>query len=75
MDNFLFYQILMLEPMMKSIDFACPDYKHAILQYYLTNVYVEQNVPSIWIEELCRKIKFNWRKPYDGYSSESASED
>lgn len=65
----------MLTPMIKSIDEAYPDYIYGILQNYFTNVYVDQNVPAIWIEELCRKIKFKWKKPYDGYSSESTNED
>jgi hypothetical protein len=74
MENFIFYQILMLKPMLQSIHYYCPDYKHSILQNYLTQVYNKQDVPAIWIKELCKKIKFSWRKPNDDYSSESADE-
>jgi hypothetical protein len=75
MDNFIFYQTLMLKPMLQSIDYHCPDYKYNILQNYLTHVYIDQDVPSIWIKELCKKIKFSWRMPTDDYSSESAGDD
>lgn len=77
MERFLFYQTLMLEPMIKSIDFACPDYKESILNYYLTNIYVDQDVPTIWIQILASKLNILWKIPtndYD-YSSESTNED
>ena len=75
MERFIFYQTLMLSSMIKSIDFSCPDYSHAIIQNYLTNVYIEQDVPSIWIHVLCKRLKLKWRKPTDDYSSESTSAD
>lgn len=75
MERFIFYQTLMLMPMIESIDRVCPNSRDTIIQNYLLNIYTQQDVPAIWINLLCKRLKLYWSKPTEDYSSESTNDD
>jgi hypothetical protein len=71
MDIFVRRQLAVMNLMIKIIDKSFPEMRNKIIVDYLTELYVEQNVPRLWIEALSNKLKIVWEAPCD-YSSESS---
>lgn len=72
MQTFLKCHIWVLKPFMESMK-KYTENTFYILKDYLDNLYCEDDVPAVWIEELSKRLGVSWKAPSDDLS-ETASE-
>lgn len=65
MENFVRLHLIIMKPMMKSIDNYFPETRNKIIRDYFTTLYCEKDIPALWIEALSKKLGVEWKAPSD----------
>lgn len=72
LENFIYYHILILKPFLKCAKHYT-QHTNRILIDYFDELYIEDDIPALWIETLSKTLKVYWKAPSDDLS-ETASE-
>ena len=72
LENFIYYHILILKPFLKCAKKHTQNTNRILIDYF-DELYIEDDIPALWIETLSKTLKVYWKAPSDDLS-ETASE-
>jgi hypothetical protein len=72
LENFIYYHILVLKPFLKCAK-NYTQHTNRIATDYFNELYIDDDIPALWVEALSKALNIYWKAPSDDLS-ETASE-